>query len=100
MTGFPDKLPLLRAVMIMETNRLRWASRRGMLELDLILVPFLEQNYSALDATEKDAYRSLLECEDTELYDWLMAKAVAPRADHQSLIEKIRAFSQKTYRER
>ena len=36
----------------MEKNRLIWASRRGMLELDLMLQPFVEQHYDQLDQTD------------------------------------------------
>ncbi|MGB2041675.1 MAG: succinate dehydrogenase assembly factor 2, partial [Porticoccaceae bacterium] len=32
----------------MNKNRLMWASRRGMLELDLILQPFVENTYDSL----------------------------------------------------
>ena len=38
----------------MDTNRLKWATRRGMLELDLILLPFLENVYPTLTAKECD----------------------------------------------
>ena len=30
-------------------NRMRWASRRGLLELDLLLGPFVEACYRELD---------------------------------------------------
>lgn len=32
--------------------RLRWACRRGMLELDVLLMPFVEEGYDALSAEE------------------------------------------------
>ncbi|MDJ0806588.1 MAG: succinate dehydrogenase assembly factor 2, partial [Gammaproteobacteria bacterium] len=32
-----------------ELNRLRWQCRRGMLELDLLLLGFLETRYPRLD---------------------------------------------------
>ena len=38
-----------------EYNRLRWQRRRGMLELDLLLLDFLEQHYLRLNETlQKD----------------------------------------------
>ena len=48
---------------IMNKNRLRWASRRGMLELDLILAPFVENVYDTLDQDDKLRFEVLLECE-------------------------------------
>jgi len=36
-----------------ELNRLRWRSRRGLLELDLLLLPFYDEMYSELEADHK-----------------------------------------------
>ena len=51
----------------MDINRLSWASRRGMLELDLMLLPFLEKVYPSLDEEDQRRYWRLLECEDQDL---------------------------------
>ena len=32
---------------------MRWAARRGMLELDLVLEPFVSERYAELDATDR-----------------------------------------------
>ena len=37
-----------------EINRLYWHSRRGMLELDVLLVPFTREVYSTLDKVDRD----------------------------------------------
>lgn len=50
-----------------EGDRLRWRCRRGMLELDLILLRFLEQSYPHLSEAEKAAFARLLELADDEL---------------------------------
>ena len=50
-----------------ELNRLFWHSRRGMLELDVLLVPFVKEVYPSLDAEDQARYRKLLECEDQDL---------------------------------
>lgn len=56
----------------MDKNRLIWASRRGMLELDLIMLPFVEQIYPTLEEEDKERYHQLLECEDQDLFAWFM----------------------------
>ena len=56
----------------MEYNRLRWGSRRGMLELDLILMPFVEDVYPTLAADDQALYVQLLECEDQDLFSWFL----------------------------
>ena len=53
-------------------QQLRWACRRGMLELDLILNDFLDDQYTDLNPTQKDSFSSLLSCTDQELFRWLI----------------------------
>ena len=70
-------------------RRVRWRSRRGMLELDLLLAPFAEQAYPALVAREQAAYRRLLECEDGELSAWLLRRARPRQEEFASIVDKI-----------
>jgi len=58
-----------------ELNKLFWHSRRGMLELDLLLVPFVKEAYTSLSEAEQTAYKNLLACEDNDLYQWFMQKS-------------------------
>lgn len=62
-------------------GRLYWCCRRGMLELDLILIPFLEQRYSELSAEDQALFQEYLDTNDPELHSWLTAKScsVDPR---------------------
>jgi antitoxin CptB len=56
----------------MQKNRLMWASRRGMLELDLMLQPFVEDHYDQLYQSDKQLFHELLELEDQQLFLWLI----------------------------
>lgn len=56
-------------------QRVRWHSRRGMLELDLILVSFADNYFSLLSPAEQDDYVKLLEQEDQDLLAWLLDHA-------------------------
>lgn len=58
----------------MDKHRLFWASRRGMLELDLILQPFVEQIYPNLAPEDQLLYQQLLECEDQDLFAWFLGR--------------------------
>lgn len=64
----------------MNNNRLIWACRRGMLELDLVLQRFLDEAYPALAETDKVLFQQLLECEDQDLFGWLLRREV-PNSD-------------------
>ena len=65
-------------------NRLFWHSRRGMLELDVLLVPFLKEAYRELPADDQARFRKLLNCEDQDMFDWFMRKAIPndPELEH------------------
>lgn len=54
-----------------EFNRLSWHSRRGMLEIDVMLMPFTQYQYLSLSANDQKAYRRLLDCEDQDIWEWL-----------------------------
>ena len=56
----------------MNIARVRWACRRGMLELDVIFQPFVEKYYESLSNVDKETFIRLLECEDPELFAWFM----------------------------
>ena len=55
-------------------HRLYWRSRRGMLELEFRLLPFVDEVYPTLDAQERDAYETLLSYEDWQIFDWLQGR--------------------------
>ena len=74
-------------------NRFFWASRRGMLELDLILLPFVEQCLQQLDARDVQRYRDLLECEDTELFAWFLQRQMPEDPELAGIVEKILAHA-------
>ncbi len=52
--------------------QIKWACRRGMLELDFILNKFLEQEISNLSESAQDDFLRYLENADPDLYSWLM----------------------------
>ena len=52
--------------------RLKWACRRGMLELDVLFMPFVDEAYDQLSEQDKVSFERLLECQDPELFAWFM----------------------------
>ena len=72
-----------------EVKRLYWHSRRGMWELDQLLVPFVEEQYLKLDEADRARYRSLLDCEDQDIFGWGMRRAEPDNADLKRIIDLI-----------
>ena len=73
----------------MNKNRLRWACRRGMLELDLILGHFVEGPFELLEESDKLRFEALLECEDQNLFLWLMKRGQPDSPDLQRIVRII-----------
>lgn len=71
-------------------QRLRWGCRRGMLELDLLLLPFFNAHYSQLSLPEQQAFATILEYPDPELYDYLINGQPSDEPNLQALFDKIR----------
>lgn len=68
--------------------RLRWQCYRGMLELDLILLDFLDKRFLRLNAASKAQFEKLLHCEDQELYRWFLS-IQPPAVEFSDIVHKI-----------
>ena len=72
-----------------EIRRLRWQCRRGMLELDHLLMPFLDQGYRHLDSARRTEFITLLAQQDQDLSDWFMSRRVHDDPRMHDLIRHI-----------
>jgi antitoxin CptB len=72
-----------------DLKKLAWHSRRGMLELDLILLPFVEQSLPRLDERQLGLYQELLAQEDQDLFVWFTRREVAPTEALCEIVEYI-----------
>ncbi|GAB3037790.1 FAD assembly factor SdhE [Bowmanella dokdonensis] len=70
-------------------NRVKWACRRGMLELDVLFQPFFEQAFGDLDDQDKETFERLLTCDDPDLYAWVMGHQRCEDALLSSMVERI-----------
>lgn len=72
-----------------ERKKLYWHSRRGMLELDLLLVPFATHRLDGLDDDCLQQYRELLQQEDQDLFLWLTRRQAAPTPRLQAIVDLV-----------
>lgn len=70
--------------------RMRWHCRRGMLELDMILLPFFDQAFNKLSESDQALFESLLDEEDTDLFVWLLGQEQPSDPDCLHIITLIR----------
>ena len=69
--------------------RLRWACRRGMLELDILFMPFVEEAYDDLSDHNKLIFERLLEGQDPELFAWFMGHEICEDQELNSMVQLI-----------
>lgn len=77
---------------IKTVSQLRWLCRRGMLELDLLLVQFLDNCFSMLTPEEQALFQALLACSDPDLFAWLLKKQPSSYPQFEPLLQKIREY--------
>lgn len=70
-------------------NRICWHSRRGMLELDLVLGPYVKECYPTLSAADQARYVHLLESEDQDLFSWFLGRVVPEDEELAIIVKKI-----------
>lgn len=71
-------------------ERLRWRSRRGMLELDLILARFLQAKLETLSQEEIGILDEVLRLSDNDLLHLLMGRAKCLDQRIKPMIDMIR----------
>ncbi len=72
-----------------ELKALQWRSRRGMLELDVLLEPFTREALADLSEAEQQTYIRLLDCEDPDLFSWFMSGARPADRHLSAMVDKV-----------
>jgi antitoxin CptB len=73
-----------------ELRKLRWRCRRGMRELDQLLERWLDLAWRQSSVEERAVFLRLLDSEDDRLWRWFLGHEVAPDAELQGLVIRIR----------
>lgn len=71
-------------------GRIYWRSRRGLLELELLLIPFVRDSFPDLHETEQDGYVRLLEHDDLDIYDWIQGRCEPEDESLRGIVARIR----------
>ena len=76
-----------------ELSRMRWAARRGMLELDLVLEPFVTARYTVLSASDRQRFQKLMLSEDQDLFAWFIERAQPDDEELAGIVSQILQFT-------
>ena len=73
-----------------ESRRLAWRCRRGLLELDIVLQRFVLKHVNSLTAAEMQAFDALLDLPDNEFWNKLQSKvAEVNNVAQQAVFDKL-----------
>ena len=73
-------------------KKILWQCRRGLWELDAILIPFVEEKLDSLNEIEIEHFRELLSFEDIDMFDILVNKKAYQNEALEPIISKIINF--------
>jgi antitoxin CptB len=74
-----------------ELARLRWHCRRGMKELDIVLLAYLERHYDTASAQDQRIFGELLELQDPQLYAYLLGRETPADEAVAHVVNRLRA---------
>ncbi|MGH8030606.1 MAG: succinate dehydrogenase assembly factor 2 [Arenimonas sp.] len=72
-----------------EESRLRWRCRRGMRELDQLLLRYLDREWPTASESQRAVFLRLLDCEDDKLWRWVMGRERPEEDDLDVLVRHI-----------
>ena len=74
-----------------ELKRMLWRCRRGLLELDIMLQPFVAHQYANLSEPELYVFEALLDLPDNTLWDMMSGRLEVEDVAQRALLEKIKS---------
>ena len=76
----------------MSVNKLRWKSRKGIRELDILLQNYLDTHYSNLDSLDKKLFEEILEIDTNDLLNAISGKS-SYNEKYKSIITELSKLS-------
>lgn len=72
-----------------ELAKIKWSCRRGMKELDIMIMPFFEDVFGSLPDSEQADFVRLLEADDPDLFRYCMRKKTPEDPALATIVQKI-----------
>ena len=75
--------------MTQEINRIKWKSRRGMRELDLLFRPIITNDIADFNDKDLMLFDEILDYDDQSLYDFVFKNMKLQSVEHEIFLKKI-----------
>jgi antitoxin CptB len=73
----------------MQKRVLTWQCRRGIKEIELLLIPFLEKEFERQDAQTRVLFVRLLQEADLDIFEWFNGRQKPDDKDMESIVNVI-----------
>ena len=73
-------------------NKLHWRCRRGMKELDLLTLGYLERYYRDAPAEDQEAFARLLDLQDPQLMSYMLGREAPVDAAAARVVDVMRTL--------
>ena len=70
-------------------RRLQWHCRRGIKEVEVLLVPFFERHYLALSSADQALFEKLLDQHDVEMFEWFTHRSLPEAPDLARIVKMV-----------
>jgi len=77
-----------------ELKRQVWHSRRGMLELDVLLGPFAVHALPLISDDQQQTYVRLLSQQDPDLFAWFMGHGTCNDTELAAMVKQVKNYAQ------
>lgn len=72
-----------------ELKRLSWQCRRGIKEVEVLLVPFFERFFLELSPEEQNTFVAFLAEPDVEIFEWFTQRAEPQKPEYRHIVNVI-----------
>lgn len=73
----------------MNPGQLRWRCRRGMRELDVLLLRYLDDDFPAAPASDRQAFEELLSWQDPDIVDLLAGRVTTEDPGLRHVVKRL-----------
>lgn len=70
-------------------RRLAWQCRRGIKEVEVVLVPFFEQHFLHLSRDDQQLFEQLLLEQDVDMFEWFTKRTLPEQPDLARIVKKV-----------
>ena len=70
-------------------RRLTWQCRRGIKEVEVLLVPFFENHFDSLSLADRDSFEMFLKEQDADIFEWFTMRVKPANPQTAAMVDVI-----------